>query len=317
MPGSTLTWAWIACAVTIFALLALDLYVHRRGRADSHKGAIGWSIVWVAAGLAFNLGVWVLLGSNAAQEYLAAYLIEKSLSIDNLFVFLVIFRTLKIPEQRQRTVLSWGIFGALLFRALFIFVGLAAIERWAWISYLFGAVLIWAAWRAFRQDPCEQQENRVVEWLAARLPLTASLHGSQFLAKANGKRVATPLLLAIVAVEFSDIMFAVDSVPAAFSVSHNRFVVLSSNAFAILGLRALYIVLAKTLAELHYLHYGLAAVLGFAGMKIVTQDLLEIPPYVSIAVIALIIGVSVWFSVRRDKREARRGGRAARAAQYG
>jgi tellurite resistance protein TerC len=316
MPASTLTGAWIAFAVTIFALLALDLYVHRGGRSDSHKGAIAWSIVWVAAGLAFNAAVWVLFGSNAAQEYLAAYLIEKSLSVDNLFVFLVIFRSLKIPEERQRTVLIWGIFGALVFRALFILIGLAAIERWEWVAYLFGAVLIWAAWRAFREDPAEQKENRIVEWLAKHLPLTTEINHSHFFARIDGKRVATPLLLAIVAVELSDIMFAIDSVPAAFAVTHDRFIVLTSNAFAILGLRALYIVLAKTLARLHYLHYGLAAVLGFAGIKIVTQELLEIPPYVSIAIIAVIIGLSVWLSVRRDRRRARRGG-APNAPQYG
>jgi tellurite resistance protein TerC len=313
MPGSALTWTWLAFGATISVLLALDLYAHRGARADSQKAAIAWSAVWVLAGLAFNLGVWVLLGSHAAQEYLAAYLIEKSLSVDNLFVFLILFRSLKIPHESQRTVLIWGIFGALVFRGLFILAGLAALERWAWVSYLFGAILIWAAWRAFREDPAQRTDNRVLAWLSRRLPVTTQLHGHHFLAKSNGKRVATPLLLAVVAVELSDIMFAVDSVPAAFSVSHNRFIVLTSNAFAILGLRALYIVLAKTLSELHYLHYGLAAVLAFAGFKIVTQELFEIPPHISIAIIACIIGVSVWVSLRADQRTARRGGRAAAA----
>jgi tellurite resistance protein TerC len=313
MSGNVPAWAWIAFGVTIVALLAVDLFVHRGGRHGSRKAAISWSIVWIAAGLGFNAVVWAVMGSRAGQEYLAAYLIEKSLSVDNLFVFLIIFRSLNIAQENQRTVLIWGIYGALIFRAIFVFVGLAALETWAWVGYVFGGILLIAAWRAFREDPTERKESRLVGWLSRHLPVTRTMRDHHFFVKEQGRRVATPLLVAIVAIELTDIMFAIDSVPAAFSVSHDRFIVLTSNAFAILGLRALYMVLAQTLNNLHYLHYGLAAVLAFAGLKMVTHELIEIPPYASIAIIVVIIGVSVWASLRADRLLAkrRRGGRAS------
>ena len=288
------TWAWLS-----FALLAVDLSVHRGERADSRRTAFIWSGIWIGVGLAFNGFVWFMWGSDPAQEYLAAYLIEKSLSLDNLFVFLVIFRSLNIPHRYQRTVLTWGIFGALVFRALFVFAGAAAIARWHWVSYAFGAILLYAAWRVFREDPTAERRSRTAAWLSRHLPVTETIRGHEFVIREGGRRVATPLAIALVAVELTDIMFAVDSVPAAFSITRSEFLVYSSNAFAILGLRSLYIALSASLERLSYLHYGLALVLAFAGLKIALVDVIHIPPWLSIAVIVAIIGTSIAASLRK------------------
>jgi tellurite resistance protein TerC len=250
-----------------------------------------------------------MYGQKPAVEYLGAYLIEKSLSLDNLFVFLVIFRSLAIPDDQQRRVLFWGIFGALIFRALFIFAGVEAIQRWHAVVYVFGALLIFTAWRVAREDPTEKKESKLVHWLARRLPVTSQMQGHDFIARMNGRRVATPLLISLIAIELTDIAFAVDSVPAALSVSLDPFIVYTSNVFAILGLRALYIALAKSIAELRYLHYGLAAVLAFAGLKMIVPDTwVHISPLLSVAIIVVCIGASVWASLRARKKELPRRG---------
>lgn len=295
-------WGWIAFGALVLLLLMVDLLAHRGDRAKSHKSAITWSILWVGAGLLFNVFVWVAFGGQAAQEYLAAYLIEKSLSLDNVFVFLVIFQSLKIPQKYQRTVLLWGIFGALVFRGIFILIGAVALERYSWISYVFGAILLFAAYRAFREDPAKQEENKAVTWLSRHLPVTKVLQGEKFIIKENGRRVATPLLIALIGIELTDILFAIDSVPAAFSVSLDPFIVYSSNVFAILGLRALYIALAHTIAELKYLHYGLAGVLAFAGVKLIVDKWVHISPLVSVGLIVLIFGAAVWASLRERRK---------------
>ncbi|MFP2961326.1 TerC/Alx family metal homeostasis membrane protein [Myxococcus sp. 1LA] len=299
-------WIWVVFWAVVLVLLAVDLLAHRGRHGESHRAAIIWSGVWIAAGLLFNVLVWHVLGARAAQEYLAAYFIEKSLSLDNVFVFLVIFRSLAIPTRAQHQVLFLGIFGALVFRALFIFVGAAAMERWAWVSYVFGGILLVTAWRVFREDPSEQADNKAVRWLARRLPVTQTLHGKSFIVRlADGRRVATPLLLALLGLELTDIVFAVDSVPAAFAITDHTFVLYSSNAFAILGLRALYLVLAGTVGKLRYLHYGLAGVLAFAGLKMVLEPWLHVPPMTSVLIIVTLITVAVWASQRARRREAR------------
>ncbi|MCI0670487.1 MAG: TerC/Alx family metal homeostasis membrane protein, partial [Myxococcaceae bacterium] len=291
-------WAWLTFGALVLVLLTVDLAVHRGEHAQSRKAAVVWSIVWVAAGLAFNGFVWVAFGGHAAEEYLAAYLIEKSLSLDNIFVFFVIFQSLNIPTQFQHHVLFWGIFGALVFRALFIFLGVAAMERYAWVSWLFGAVLILTAVRVFREDPAGRKENRVVKWLSRHLPVTHVVDQKRLVVVRDGKRVATPLLIALMGLELTDIVFAIDSVPAAFAVTHERFILYSSNAFAILGLRALYTVLAHSIQGLKYLHYGLAVVLGFAGVKILVDRWVHIPALASVGFIVLVVGIAVWASVR-------------------
>ena len=302
------TWIWAIFWAVVLVLIVVDLLAHRGRHGESHRAAVIWSGVWVAAGLLFNLLVWRVFGGQAAQEYLAAYFIEKSLSLDNVFVFLVIFRSLGIPAKAQHNVLFLGIFGALVFRALFIFLGAAALERWSWVAYVFGAILLFTAWRVFREDPSQQQENKAVRWLAHRLPVTHEMHEKKFIVRlADGRRVATPLLLALLGLELTDIVFAVDSVPAAFAVTQDTFILYSSNAFAILGLRALYLLLAGTVGQLRYLHYGLAGVLAFAGLKMVLEPWLHVAPLLSVAIIVVLIGASVWASVHAKRRDARLG----------
>jgi tellurite resistance protein TerC len=298
---------WIAFGALVVGLLLVDLLVHRKQHGESKRSAIIWSLGWIALGLGFSVFVWRAYGTRAAHEYLGAWLIEKSLSLDNLFVFLVIFRSLSIPEDEQRRVLFWGIFGALLFRALFIFAGVEAIERWHAVVYVFGAILFITAIRVALEDPARQRESSVVRWLAKRLPISPSVDGPHFFVRHQGRRMATPLLIALISIELTDIAFAVDSVPAALSVSHEPFIVYTSNVFAILGLRALYIALAHIISELRYLHYGLAAVLAFAGLKMIVPDTwVHVSPLASVAIIAVCIGVSVAASLRARTLQRRR-----------
>ncbi len=287
----------------VAVLLALDLIAHRGSRGESRKRTLIWSIVWVAAGLAFDGLIWMLFGGKAAGEYLAAWLMEKSLSLDNLFIFLIIFKSLGVAKRYQHRVLFWGILGAVVFRALFIFLGAAALERWDWVTWIFAALLVYGAWRSVRVDPSEEKESPVVGWLARHVPVTQKVRSRSFVAREGGRWVATPLLIALVAIEISDVMFAVDSVPAAFSVTREPFLVYSSNIFAILGLRALYLLLAQTIGELRYLHYGLALVLVFAAFKMVADTWMEIPPLMSVAVIMAIIGAAAWLSIRARRSE--------------
>jgi tellurite resistance protein TerC len=284
---------WLTFGLLLLALLVLDLVAHRGGREQSRRAAVLWTVVWIGAGLAFNLFVWWQLGRAAAGEYLAAYLIEKSLSLDNVFVFLIIFAELAIPREYQRRVLTYGIFGALVFRAIFIWAGVRAMEQWTWVTYLFAAVLLFTAVRVARDDPQKKKTNAVVGWLQRVLPFDGRIAGEHFLRVVDGRRVVTPLLLALIAVELTDIAFAVDSVPAAFAVSRDPFVVYTSNAFAILGLRSLYVLVAHVLNDLRYLHYGLAGVLAFAALKIISAPWLHLPAYVSVAIILVVIGASV------------------------
>jgi tellurite resistance protein TerC len=306
-------WAWAAFAGALLPLLGLDLFLHRGGREASRRAAIAWSVVWVVAGLAFGGFVWATWGHGAALDYLAAWVIEKGLSLDNLFVFLLIFGSLRIPPERQHAALAWGVLGALVFRGVFVAIGVAAFRAFEWIQYVFGAVLLYAAWRALRENPLEKRgKSGVVRWLSKRLPVTHQLDGDRFLVHEDGRRQATPLLVAVVALELTDIVFAVDSVPAAFSVTREPFLVYTSNAFAILGLRALYLVLAKTIVHLRYLHYGLSAVLAFAAVKMVIDRWLHIPAGASIAVVFACLGLAWWASVRAERREGAREERAPR-----
>jgi tellurite resistance protein TerC len=309
-PGQVSPWEWGIFGIIVVAMILVDLVAHHHKHGESKKAAYAWSIAWILVGLAFGGFVWARHGGNVAQEYLGAYLIEKSLSLDNLFVFLVIFASLNVPEDKQRWVLFWGIFGALVFRAIFIALGLRALEQWHWVVYIFGAILLIAAFRVARRHPSEESDNKVVDWLARRLPVTTQFEGEKFFTKVDGKRQGTPLLIALLSIELTDVAFAIDSVPAALSVSHNLFVVYTSNVFAILGLRALYIALAKTVHELRYLHWGLAAVLGFAGLKMITSDWVHVPPLLSVAIIVVCIGTSVMVSLHARKK-LRRSMRAA------
>ncbi len=291
---------WIIFAIIVVVLLVVDHVAHQGERGRTRRAAMIWSIVWVGAGLLFNVYVWINFGNHLALEYLAAYAIEKSLSLDNLFVFLIIFSSLNIPKKYQHEVLFWGILGAVVFRGIFIFAGAAAIEHYHWVSYVFGGILLLAAWRTYREDPTEETDNASVKWLSRHLPISQRPHGGKFIARENGRLVATSLFIALCAIELTDILFAIDSVAAALAMTDNLFVLYSSNIFAILGLRALYLLLSHLIEDLRYLHYGLAVVLAFAGIKIMIPGEIP-PPAISVAIIIFVIGASVWASLRAEK----------------
>lgn len=298
-------WAWVSIIATLATSLGIDRLVHRRGRAHSARDAAVWTGIWLAIGVAFGAVVYVFSGAAAVPDYYAAYLIEESLSVDNLFVFLIIFRGLGVPSELEHDVLFLGVLGALLFRAAFVMAGAAALARWQWVSYVFAAILIVAALRAARSRPGEGGgENQLVRWLFKHLPVSRGFEGRRFMTARGGRRVATPLLLALIGLELSDLVFAIDSVPAALSVSRDQFVVYSSNALAICGLRSLYLVLRNLLRDLPHLHYGIAAVLAFTGVKMLSQPWLEIPSWVSMLVSAACIGLAVGASLISRRRAA-------------
>jgi tellurite resistance protein TerC len=296
-------WAWISIAATLALSLGIDLFVHRRGQSPTARSAGVWTAIWLAVGVACGAGVDALRGASAVQDYYAAYLIEQSLSIDNLFVFLLIFQGLQVPADLEHHVLFLGVLGALVFRAVFVLAGAAALQRWHWVSYVFGAILLVAAVRAARSH-LSDGDNRLVRWLYRHLPVSRGFVGGRFVVIEGGRRVATPLLLALIGLELSDLVFAVDSVPAALSVSRDRFVVYSSNALAICGLRSLYLVLRSLLSDLPHLHYGIAAVLLFTAVKMLSNPWLEIPSWVSMLVSVSCIGLSAAASLRSRRHEA-------------
>jgi tellurite resistance protein TerC len=294
----TAPWIWSVFVAAVVVLLVLDLVANRGERRETRRNALAWSGIWIGSGLAFGGFVWFALGGRAAEEYFAAWFLEQSLSLDNLFVFLLVFQTLAVPRRFQHRVLFWGVLGAIVFRAVFILVGTTAIERWSWISYVLGATLLYAAWRAYRQKLGEERRSAVVAWLSRRFPVTDRPHGEEFVAREDGEEKITPLLIALIAIELTDIVFAIDSIPAALSVSRNFFVIYSANIFAVLGMRALYVLLASTIAKLRHLHYALAAILVFTAFKLIAEDWISIPPLVSVGVIAAAIATAVWLSLR-------------------
>jgi tellurite resistance protein TerC len=296
-------WAWGLLAGIMVLLISIDLFAHRGDRIDSRRGAVAWSIVWIIAAVLFGGFIAGYFGAAAAEQYFAAYLLEKSLSVDNLFLFLVVFTALDIPASEQRRVLTWGIIGALVTRGLFIALGASVLHRWHEITYVFGAILVITAVKMLRES--DGETNRLLPWLERHLPWTRERTGHQFVVRRAGRWLGTPLLIALIAIELTDVVFALDSVPAAFAVSEEPYVIYSSNVFAVLGLRVLYIVLVGAIAELRYLRYGLSAVLAFAGAKLVAAPWIAIAPLASVAAIAVMIGAAVVASVVAARRERR------------
>jgi tellurite resistance protein TerC len=295
-------WAWALLAILLCVLVSIDLFAHRGDRADSRRGALVWSIAWIVAALAFAGFVAGYFGADAGEKFLAAYLLEKSLSVDNLFLFLVIFSAFGIRAGDQRRVLTWGILGALVTRGVFIAAGVAVLRHWHEVTYVFGGILVVTALKMLR--PSKDGQSKALAWLERHLPWTRDQHGHRFFARVAGNWVGTPLLLALLAIELTDVLFAIDSIPAALAITDEPFLVYSSNVFAVLGLRALYIVLANALGDLRYLRFGLSAVLAFAGAKMIAARWVTVPPLLSIAVIAVCIGASVVASaiaIRRDR----------------
>ena len=284
----------------VAAMLALDLFLlHRRAHEVSLKEAAIWSAVWVALGLGFAGVLWAWRGSGTAQAYLAGYLIEKSLSLDNLFVFAVIFAAFAIPLRYQHRVLMFGIIGALIMRAAFIVGGAALLDNFHLVMYLFGAILLFAAVKMARGgEHIQPGRNRAVRALSRVLPATGELRGQRFLVRDRGRMLATPLLLALIVVETSDVVFAIDSIPAILAVTTDTFVVYTSNVFALLGMRALYFLLAGAVGRVRYLQPGLAVILAGVAAKMLTADLYEAPVWVSPAFIAAVLAVVAALSVR-------------------
>src|SRR3954453_5016017 len=296
-------WLWVGFNAFVLAMLAIDLGVfHRSAHEVSVKEAATWSAVWVALALGFNYGVYHFMGEQAGLEFLAGYLIEKALSVDNIFVFVLIFSYFQVPPKYQHRVLFWGILGALIMRGVMIGLGAYLIHRFHWILYVFGAFLVWTGYRMARQDerPIEPEANPVIRLVPRLMPVTGTYHGPSFFIRESASRpgasarlVATPLFVVLALVETTDLIFAVDSIPAVFAVTRDPFLVSASNVFAILGLRALYFLLNGIIGRFRYLKFGLSVVLIFVGAKMLLADVYKVATGLSLGIIALVIGASV------------------------
>ncbi len=297
-------WHWVVLLAVIVVMLLIDLLVvHREAHEVKTKEAAIESAVWIGCGLAFSFVIWWWFGAAATGEYVSGYLIEKSLSIDNVFVWALIMGYFRVPQKYQHRVLFWGIFGALVMRAIFIFAGIAVIERFSWVLYIFGAFLIYTAGKLIftdndHVDPAESKFLKVVDRV---IPTTDELDGQKLFTKQNGRRLATPLFSVLILVEVTDVVFAVDSVPAVLAVSREQFIVFASNAFAILGLRALYFLLADMHARFTFLQQGLAIILAFVGVKMIIAEWYHIPTWLSLVVIAIVLTASIGFSLKYER----------------
>ncbi|HEX2202659.1 MAG TPA: TerC family protein [Longimicrobium sp.] len=306
-------WFWVGFNAFVLLMLALDLGVfHRKAHEVSLKEAAAWSAVWVSVALLLNAAIWWYAGPTAGLEYLTGYLVEKSLAVDNIFVIALIFSYFAVPAMYQHRVLFWGIIGALVMRGAFIAAGAYALERWHWIIYVFGGLLLVTGIKmAIRKDEVVEIEHNPVVKLARRfIPLTHRYDGQRFWTRENGRRVATPLFLALLLVEVTDLIFAVDSIPAIFAITRDPFIVYTSNVMAILGLRSMYFLLAGVIHRFVYLKFALALVLVFVGAKMLLLDVVKVPTPVSLGVIATLIGGAVVLSLRKTRREAGAGAAA-------
>jgi len=306
---------WLVFNVFVLAMLALDLGVfHRQKRAVSFREAIGWTIVWVGLAGVFALLIYwfgdVMIGGSArpnsqlSLEFITGYVIEQSLSVDNLFVFLLIFRYFNVPRRLQHGVLFWGVIGALVMRAIFIFAGVTLLNRFAWIAYIFGAILIYSGIRLLREQGAEihPESNPLLRWFRKFFPVTKDYEGGSFFVRRGAMTYATPLALVLIVIETTDLLFAVDSIPAVLAVTREPFIVYTSNVFAILGLRSLFFVLAGLLETFHFLHYGLSIILIFIGAKMIAANYIHMRTEIALVVVAGILLISVVLSLIFPKR---------------
>ncbi|WP_407429805.1 TerC family protein [Arcticibacter sp.] len=297
---------WIGFNLFVLLMLALDLGVfNRKAHVVSVKEALTWSGVWICLSLVFNGLIYHWFGEAKAIEFFTGYVIEKSLSVDNIFVFVLVFKYFQIPSIYQHKILFWGILGALVMRVIFIFAGVALIEKFHWTIYLFGLFLIYTGYKMFteKDKQIEPEKNPVIKFFRRAMPVTHELRGDKFFVVEDGKRYATPLFLVLILIETTDLIFAVDSIPAILPVTQDRFIVYTSNVFAILGLRSLYFALAHVIHRFVYLSTGLAVILLFVGLKMVLVDVIKIPTYISLIVIAVIITASIVLSLRKTRGE--------------
>jgi tellurite resistance protein TerC len=299
---------WIVFNAAILLLLFLDLAVfNRAGRVIVFKQALVSTFCWVALALGFAAFIHYWMGAGKALEFVTGYLIEESLSVDNLFVFILLFQYFKVPAEQERTVLFWGIIGALVMRGIFIVAGVALIRRFHWIIYLFGAFLVYTGVKLLGEGDEEQvdpSKNVVLRLVRKFIPITHEYAGKSFFVRRDGKSFATPLFIVLLVVETTDILFATDSIPAILAISHDPFIVYTSNVFAILGLRSIFFALSGLMKLFHYLNYGLAVVLMFIGAKMLISAKYQLPTWVALLVIAVVLAVSVLASVLFPKEEA-------------
>ncbi|HSF41811.1 MAG TPA: TerC family protein [Thermoanaerobaculia bacterium] len=313
--SDTSLWLWAGFNLFVLAMLALDLGVfHRKSHEVSLKEATTWSLVWVGLALLFNSGIYWFQGSEPAIQFFTGYLIEKSLSVDNIFVFALLFSYFAVPPAYQHRVLFWGILGALVMRAGFILAGAALLAKFHWIIYVFGAFLILTGVKMaiFRNAEMHPEKNPVLKLVRRLIPVTPEYREDRFFVREAGRWAATPLFLVLVLVETTDLVFAVDSIPAIFAVTNDPFIVYTSNVFAILGLRSLYFVLAGVMQKFSYLKLGLSGVLVFVGIKMTLVDLYKIPSSVSLGIIAAILTLSVGASLWKSRREEQAAALAVR-----
>jgi tellurite resistance protein TerC len=295
---------WSVFALLLTVMLVVDLGLNRKSHTVSFKEALGWSIVWIGLAMVFNVGIWYTMGSGKALEFLTGYVIEKTLSVDNLFVFIMIFSYFGIRGHHQARILKWGIIGALVMRGVFIFAGIELLERFQWLFYVFGGLLIITAFKMTfgGEGKVDPEKNMVVRAVRKLLPVTRHIWGDWFITRRRGILIASPLLVTLLMVETSDLVFALDSIPAIFAVTLDPFIVFTSNVFAIMGLRALYFLLANVMGKFIYLNYGISFILAFVGVKMLAVvSGFHVPPPFSLTVIAATLVIAILASVTIGK----------------
>ncbi|MFN5347058.1 MAG: TerC family protein [Bacteroidota bacterium] len=299
---------WIYFNLSILALLGLDLFfVNRKNKAVSVQSTLGWVVFWIFVALLFGVWIYNYIGSNAATEYLTAYLIEWTLSVDNLFVFIIVFNYFKVPDEYQHRVLFWGILGALVLRGVFISAGVTLIHHFEWLVYLFGGFLVFTGIKIFfhkEDDETDLSKNIIVRFMRKFVPLSDEYDGNRFFTKRNAKLIATPLFLVLIVIEFTDLIFAVDSIPASLSISKNAFIIYCSNVLAVLGLRSLYFGISHLMKIFKYLKFGIAIILVFVGIKMLIAEFFHLPPLFALGTIITILFVSLLFSLRANSNKA-------------
>jgi len=301
-------WAWLAVLGVIVAMLVIDLVAHRKAHVIGLREAAGWSIFWVLSGITFGAIIWSLFGAELGQQYFAGFVIEKSLAVDNVFVWAIIFASFGVPAQYQHRVLFLGVIGALVFRGIFVALGAAILNSFAWVLYVFAALLLFTGIQMLRHrnDHGDPMNSRVLKLFRRFVPMTDAYHGQKFVTRVGGVLVATPLLAVLVLIEVTDIVFAVDSIPAIFAVTSEPFLVFTANAFAILGMRAMYFLLADLVHRFVYLKVGLAAILIWVGVKLALHDIWKVPTPLSLSVILTILVVAIVASLIVTRGQARR-----------
>lgn len=293
-------WVWVAFNLIVLLMIIADLFIlHRKDKVISVKRALYTSAVWMGLALIFNYCIYVYAGKEAALNFLTGFLIEQSLSVDNLFVFLLVFKYFQVPKEFQHKVLFWGILGAIVMRAIFIIFGLALVSAFHWVLYIFGAFLIYTGFKmAFsRDEELHPEKNPILIFLKKWIPVLHNYHDHQFFIKHEGRLWATPLFIVLLTIESTDLIFALDSIPAVMAITLDPFIIYTSNIFAILGLRSLYFALAGMITLFHFLHYGLAAILSFVGLKMLAEPFLDIPIGIALGFTVIVLTVSIGASL--------------------